>query len=117
MLRCTPTRCMQGTIVAIECPSRRLYGLQYHPEVVHSKNGVRTLKQFLFEVARIPADWKMSNVLDEEMAKIAAVVRLECCFTSLLTCPVRVIRQSVTNVVELPGTSTPSRIASTHHRV
>jgi len=68
----------QGTIVAIECPSRRLFGLQYHPEVVHSKNGVRTLKQFLFEVARIPADWKMSNVLDEEMAKIAAVVRAAC---------------------------------------
>ena len=70
----TPTIRTQGTIVAIECPSRRLYGLQYHPEVVHSKNGVRTLKQFLFEVAQIPADWKMSNVLDEEMAKIAAVV-------------------------------------------
>ncbi len=62
--------------MAIECPARRLFGLQYHPEVVHSKNGVRTLQQFLFKVARIPADWKMSNVLDEEMAKIAAVVRL-----------------------------------------
>jgi GMP synthase (glutamine-hydrolysing) len=61
----------------VECPTRRLYGLQYHPEVVHSKNGVRTLKQFLFEVARIPADWKMSNVLEEEMAKISGVVRVE----------------------------------------
>ena len=79
--------------MAIECPSRRLFGLQYHPEVVHSKNGVRTLRQFLFEVARIPADWKMSNVLDEEMAKIAAVVRLARCSVLVLSAsPVRVTR-------------------------
>ena len=61
--------------MAIQNPGAKLFGLQYHPEVVHSTNGTKTLKQFLFGVAGIKADWKMSNVLDEEMAKIAAMVR------------------------------------------
>lgn len=61
--------------MAIQNPGAQLFGLQYHPEVVHSKNGVKTLKQFLFGVAAINADWKMANVLDEEMAKIRSLVR------------------------------------------
>lgn len=64
--------------MAIQNPEAKLFGLQYHPEVVHSKNGIETLKQFLFGVAAIPADWKMANVLDEEMAKISALVRALC---------------------------------------
>ena len=62
--------------MAIQNPGAKLYGLQYHPEVVHSKNGIATLKEFLFGVAAIPADWKMADVLDEEMAKISALVRV-----------------------------------------
>lgn len=66
---------MQGTIVAIENKQRLLYGLQYHPEVQHSKRGIATLKRFLFGIAQIPADWKIENVLKEEMEKIRATVR------------------------------------------
>ena len=69
----------QGTIVAVQNPAKKLYGLQYHPEVVHSTCGIKTLKQFLFGVAHIAADWKMTNVLEEEMAKISDLVRLPCC--------------------------------------
>ena len=47
-----------------------LYGLQYHPEVQHSERGMATLRRFLFGIARIPADWKIESVLEEEMAKI-----------------------------------------------
>lgn len=60
--------------MTIQNPGAKLFGLQYHPEVVHSKNGIKQLKQFMFGVAGVKADWKMANVLDEEMAKISAMV-------------------------------------------
>ena len=66
---------MQGTVVAIENTAARLYGLQYHPEVQHSERGIATLRRFLFDISKVPADWKIENVLEEEMAKIRATVR------------------------------------------
>lgn len=65
---------IQGTVVAIENPAANLYGLQYHPEVQHSERGIATLRRFLFDISKVPADWKIENVLDEEMAKIRATV-------------------------------------------
>lgn len=65
---------LQGTIVAIENKQKLLYGLQYHPEVQHSERGIATLKRFLFGIAKMPADWKIENVLKEEMDKISATV-------------------------------------------
>ncbi len=67
---------LQGTIVAIENKQKLLYGLQYHPEVQHSERGIATLKRFLFGIAKMPADWKIENVLKEEMDKISATVCL-----------------------------------------
>ncbi len=60
----------QGAVVAIENPSRKIFGLQYHPEVVHSERGGETIKHFLFDIASLTGDWKMENVLEEEMAKV-----------------------------------------------
>lgn len=65
----------QGAIVAVEAPSRKIYGLQYHPEVVHSERGKETLRRFLFDIAKLNGDWKMENVMQEEMDKIRAQVR------------------------------------------
>jgi GMP synthase (glutamine-hydrolysing) len=61
--------------VAIENAAAHLYGLQYHPEVLHSERGISTLRRFLFGIASFEADWKIENVLEEEMAKIRALVR------------------------------------------
>jgi GMP synthase (glutamine-hydrolysing) len=60
--------------VAIENKTKHIYGLQYHPEVQHSEKGIVTLKRFLFDIAHIPADWRIENVLEEEMEKIRQVV-------------------------------------------
>jgi GMP synthase (glutamine-hydrolysing) len=65
---------VQGAIVAVEDPQRRFFGLQYHPEVHHTKRGRDMLRHFLFDIAEVPADWKMESVLEEEMAKIADLV-------------------------------------------
>ncbi|KAK9867184.1 hypothetical protein WJX84_003300 [Apatococcus fuscideae] len=64
----------QGVKVAIESAKRRLYGLQYHPEVMHSERGNLTLQHFLNSIASLKADWKMENVLEEELEKIRRVV-------------------------------------------
>ena len=75
---------MQGTIVAIENSQKLLYGLQYHPEVQHSERGIATLKRFLFGIAKMPADWRIENVLKEEMDKISATVSVLTTFTDCL---------------------------------
>lgn len=64
----------QGSIVGIEDAKRKLFGLQYHPEVVHSEKGHALLRHFLFKIACVPADWKMENVLQLEMRKIGELV-------------------------------------------
>ena len=64
----------QGVSVGIESQQRRLYGLQYHPEVMHSERGNQTLQHFLKSIAGLHADWKMENVLEEELEKIRRVV-------------------------------------------
>jgi GMP synthase (glutamine-hydrolysing) len=64
----------QGACVAVECASKRLFGLQYHPEVMHSERGGETIERFLFEIAKIKADWRIENVLEEEMARIDEIV-------------------------------------------
>ena len=67
--------CMQGVIVAIENQDKRYYGLQYHPEVKHTDRGMETLKHFLFGIAKISADWKLENILEEELEKLRRQVR------------------------------------------
>lgn len=61
---------VQGVIVAIENQKNRYYGLQYHPEVKHTDRGMETLKHFLFGIAKLNADWKLENILEEELEKL-----------------------------------------------
>lgn len=61
---------VQGVIVAIENQANRYYGLQYHPEVKHTDRGMETLKHFLFGIAKLSADWKLENILEEELEKL-----------------------------------------------
>ncbi|MCW5977251.1 MAG: glutamine-hydrolyzing GMP synthase [Bryobacteraceae bacterium] len=44
-------------VAAMGDPARRLYGLQFHPEVVHTRRGAQILSNFLFEVCRCSRDW------------------------------------------------------------
>ncbi|KAM3404044.1 hypothetical protein ACQJBY_007252 [Aegilops geniculata] len=67
-------RSVQGAIAAIEHREKRFYGLQYHPEVTHSTQGKETLRRFLFDVCGIKADWKIQDVLDEEIKTIKSMV-------------------------------------------
>jgi GMP synthase (glutamine-hydrolysing) len=61
-------------VAAFEDPSRRLAGVQFHPEVLHSEHGQAVLEHFLYEVAGLTPTWTMTNVIDEQVAAIRAQV-------------------------------------------
>ncbi|MBF6172581.1 glutamine-hydrolyzing GMP synthase [Nocardia blacklockiae] len=51
-------------VAAFEDRARRLAGVQYHPEVLHSPHGQQVLSRFLHEIAGIPASWTAANIAD-----------------------------------------------------
>ena len=55
---------------AFENKERRLFGLQFHPEVRHSVHGNDMLHNFVFDVCQAKGDWTMDNFIDLEIAKI-----------------------------------------------
>ena len=63
-------RTASSPVVAFEDPRRRLYGVQWHPEVRHTENGQRVLERFLYEGAGITGDWTTGNVIDEQVRRI-----------------------------------------------
>ncbi|KAJ1406006.1 Rossmann-like alpha/beta/alpha sandwich fold [Sesbania bispinosa] len=70
-------RSQQGAVAAIENPSSKFYGLQYHPEVTHTPEGMETLRHFLFNVCGVEAGWKMEDVMEEEIKVIKDIVGTE----------------------------------------
>ena len=59
---------------AVENPDRKFYGVQFHPEVVHSLQGNQILKNFLFKIAECKADWTMANFIETEVERIQEMV-------------------------------------------
>ncbi|KAL3499337.1 hypothetical protein ACH5RR_038430 [Cinchona calisaya] len=70
-------RSQQGGVAAVEDKKRRFYGLQYHPEVTHTPEGMETLRHFLFDVCGVTADWKMKDVLEQEIKAVQEKVGAE----------------------------------------
>jgi GMP synthase (glutamine-hydrolysing) len=61
-------------VAAMEDRSRRMYGVQYHPEVVHTAYGQDVLKRFLFDVAGCRPTWTMTSIIDTSVTAIRAQV-------------------------------------------
>jgi GMP synthase (glutamine-hydrolysing) len=59
---------------AIADPERRFYGIQFHPEVVHTPRGTELIRAFLFDVANLAPSWTPGSFVDEAVAAIAAKV-------------------------------------------
>ncbi len=54
--------------------TKSIYGIQFHPEVVHSEYGNKMLENFLYGVCKAKGDWTMKNFVEEQIAAIKARV-------------------------------------------
>ena len=61
-------------IAAMSDKERKLYAVQFHPEVRHSVYGNEILKNFVFDVCDCKGDWSMGNFIEIEMEKIRQTV-------------------------------------------
>jgi GMP synthase (glutamine-hydrolysing) len=61
-------------VAVLEDDARKLYGVQFHPEVVHSPYGMGVLRRFLHERAGLAGDWTMASIIDEQVARIRTQV-------------------------------------------
>lgn len=59
---------------AIENTDRKLYGIQFHPEVNHTVNGIKMLRNFLYNICGFTGDWSMENYVNTAIADIRAKV-------------------------------------------
>ena len=61
-------------IAAYGNEEKRIYGVQYHPEVVHSQQGIDMLRNFLYNVAGVHGDWTMDNFVASKVAELKALI-------------------------------------------
>jgi len=61
-------------IAAYEAPARKIWGIQYHPEVSHTPYGQQVLRHFLHHLAEIPPTWTMTSIIEQQVAAIQAQV-------------------------------------------
>lgn len=57
-------------IASMECPERKLYATQFHPEVRHTPHGNRMLSNFLFDICGLEASWTMDSIIEDSVAAI-----------------------------------------------
>jgi GMP synthase (glutamine-hydrolysing) len=61
-------------VAAFEDVSRRLAGVQWHPEVLHTEHGQQVLEHFLYDIAGCRPTWTMVNIVDEQVEHIRAQI-------------------------------------------
>ena len=61
-------------VAAFRHKAKPIYGLQWHPEVVHTENGVQMLRNFIFEVCKCTANWQMEDLIGKMVDEVKAEV-------------------------------------------
>mgnify|MGYP001794417040 CR=1 FL=1 len=82
-------------IAAMMDESRRFYGVQFHPEVTHTRQGKSILQRFVRDICGCPGDWTMPAYVDEAIENIRVqfgdvdvCLRLSCGLDSSVAAPV-----------------------------
>jgi GMP synthase (glutamine-hydrolysing) len=57
-------------VAVMECPAKKLFATQFHPEVRHTEYGQQILSNFLFEISHLNSTWTMEGIVDEQVAAI-----------------------------------------------
>jgi len=61
-------------VAAFRHREKPVYGLQWHPEVVHTRNGMKMLRNFIFEVCGCEANWRMEDLIDKAVREVTQTV-------------------------------------------
>jgi GMP synthase (glutamine-hydrolysing) len=64
----------EATVAVLENAARRIYGVQFHPEVAHTPNGQEILRRFLFDVCRCEPSWTDTSIIESAVTAIRAQV-------------------------------------------
>ncbi|SHH98331.1 glutamine-hydrolyzing GMP synthase [Clostridium grantii] len=64
----------QCPVAAMENTEKRIYGVQFHPEVEHTLFGQKMLGNFLFDICKVKGDWSMATFAENKIAEIKALV-------------------------------------------
>ncbi len=67
-------RTESSEVAAIERPDKRLYGIQFHPEVAHTPRGTAMLGNFLFKIAGLKGDWTMRSFVESSVKSLRELV-------------------------------------------
>ena len=65
----------ENSIAAIWSKDRRIWGVQFHPEVAHTTRGGEMLRNFLFEIAGCDMNWNAANIIDHQVTAIRDTIR------------------------------------------
>jgi GMP synthase (glutamine-hydrolysing) len=63
-------RTANAQAAVVEFPERHFYGVQFHPEVIHTRDGLKILANFLFRAAGLKADWSMRSFIERKVEDI-----------------------------------------------
>jgi GMP synthase (glutamine-hydrolysing) len=57
-------------VAAFRHKTKPIYGLQWHPEVIHTENGMRMLQNFIFQVCKCRANWQMEDLIGKMVKEL-----------------------------------------------
>ena len=64
-------------MAVIECVARKIWGVQFHPEVMHTQQGTEVLQQFIYQLAGCKPTWTMDSIIDTQVKAIREQVGSE----------------------------------------
>jgi len=70
-------RTANAQAAVVEFPEKRFYGVQFHPEVIHTRDGLKILSNFLFRAAGLKPDWSMTSFIERKVKDIRQTVGRE----------------------------------------
>ena len=65
----------ENNIAAIAHTKKKIYGLQFHPEVIHTLKGKQLIRNFILNIAKIKQEWKINDFLHEQVSLIKNKVK------------------------------------------
>jgi GMP synthase (glutamine-hydrolysing) len=61
-------------VAAFRHKTKPIYGLQWHPEVIHTEHGMQILRNFIFQVCKCQANWQMEDLIGKMVAELKAEI-------------------------------------------